>query len=44
MRVQQTGESVDSLAAVAEDLLTWTELEVLPALVCKNLGDVHMLR
>lgn len=33
-----------SLAAVAEDLLTWTELEVLSALVGKDLCYVYTLR
>lgn len=46
-RVLQTGEREcmrNSLAAVAEDLLTWTQLEVLSALVCKNLCYVYTLR
>lgn len=49
VRVQQTGkhelrQSGNSLAAVAKDLLTWTELQVLSALVCKNLCYVYTLR
>lgn len=33
-----------SLAAVAEDIFARAALEVLPALVCKNLCYVHVLR
>lgn len=49
MSVQQAGEPElaqggDSLAAVAKDLLTRTELQVLSALVGKNLCYVYTLR
>ena len=43
-QVRGNKDSGNSLAAVAEDLLTWTELKVLSALVCENLCYVYTLR